>query len=266
MSFKLFLGGVSPNTDTQAVQDHFSRYGLITDAIVMYKDGKHRGFGFVTFESEDAMHAALAEEQVIDGRTIDIKQAVPGGNAPAAGKGGSYGGGGGGGGASYGGSSSYAAPSRGGKGGGSTSIRVDKVFLGGLAPTTFEDAVKDYFGQYGNIIDCIVMKDRATQRSKGFGFVQFDNCDSVEAVMRDYANHNLDGKWVECKKAIPQDKGSGKGGGGGGYDSGRSPYGGAPKGGAAYPPPAGYGGGYSAPPPSYGHSAYGGGGGAYGGG
>lgn len=262
MSFKLFLGGVSPNTDTQAVQDHFSRYGVITDAIVMYKDGKHRGFGFVTFDSEDAMHAALAEEQVIDGRTIDIKQAVPGGNAPASsGKGGSYGGGGG--------SSGYAAPSRGGKGGGPTSMRVDKVFLGGLAPTTFEDAVKDYFGQYGTIIDCVVMKDRATQRSKGFGFVQFDNCDSVEAVMRDYASHNLDGKWVECKKAIPQDKGSGKGGGGGGYDSGRPSYGGSQKGGASYPPPAGYGGAYGAPPPSYG-SGYGGGGGggggAYGGG
>jgi RNA recognition motif-containing protein len=270
MSFKLFLGGVAPNTDTEAVRDHFSRYGVITDAIVMYKDGKHRGFGFVTFESEDAMHAALAEEQVIDGRTIDIKQAVPGGGgAPASGKGGSYGGGGGG---SYGGGGSgYAAPSKGGKGAAASSMRVDKVFLGGLAPSTFEDAVKDYFGQYGNIIDCIVMKDRETQRSKGFGFVQFDNTDSVEAVMRDYANHNLDGKWVECKKAIPQDKGSGKGGGGGGYDSGRPSYGGSKggsKGGAAYPPPAGYGGGYGAPPPSYGPSGYGGAagyGGGYGG-
>lgn len=256
MSFKLFLGGVAPSTSTEGIQDHFSKYGTITDAIVMYKDGKHRGFGFVTFESEDAMHAALAEEQVIDGRTIDVKQAVREGSAPAPSGKGSFGGSSGG---------------KGGKGGkgGTISMRVDKVFLGGLAPTTFEDTVKDYFSQYGNIIDCIVMKDKESQRSKGFGFVQYDNCDSVEAVMTDYANHTIEGKWVEVKKAIPQqDKGAGRGGGGGGgggYGGGRSDSYGGGGGGASYPPPAGYGGGayggYAAPPPSYGYPpapAYGG--------
>lgn len=272
MSYKLFLGGVSPNTDTEAVRDHFSKYGTVTDAVVMYKDGKHRGFGFVTFETEDCMRDALSEDQIIDGRTIDVKEAVP------QAEGGDFRGG---------------APMRSnGAPGGRPSIRApahiatpcDKVFLGGLAQTTTEDQVREYFQRYGYIIDCVVMKDRDTGRSRGFGFVQYDSTDPVEQIMRDYADHQVDGKWVEVKKAIPQDKLGGSPGGSRSSSRGPSgkgaaaalpsPYGAYGKGappayGAWYPPPAGYPPAHSYPyssyyyPPHYGsYPAYGGKGGS----
>ncbi|CAE8604908.1 unnamed protein product [Polarella glacialis] len=130
-----------------------------------------------------------------------------------------------------------------------------------------EETVRDYFSQFGNIIDCVVMKDKETQRSRGFGFVQYDNTDSVEQVMRDYSSHSIEGKWVEVKKAVPQDKGGaprkgekGGGGGGGSYssrDSGSySGGGGGGKGGGYAPPPSSYPppgyGSYGPPPPGYG--------------
>lgn len=195
MAHKLFLGGVSPNTTTEIVQDHFSKYGTVVDAIVMYKDGKHRGFGFVTFDSEDAMNAALGEEQVIDGRAIDVKPAVPQAEAPTSRLR-----------LNGGGAPGKAMAALPASRPNADSTPCDKVFLGGLAQTTTEDMVKDYFSQYGTIIDCVVMKDKATGRSRGFGFVQYDSTEPVEQVMGDYSNHQIDGKWVEVKKAIPQDR------------------------------------------------------------
>jgi len=251
MANKLFLGGVSPNTTTEMLREHFGKYGPISDAIVMMKDGKSRGFGFVTYESPESIPLVLAEEQIIDDRTIDVKQAVPqGGGAQA-----------------YGvmpGRMPYGAiaqpafipfggpvpttPSRAVVG----PQACDKVFIGGLPQTTADETVRDYFAQYGNIIDCVVMKDKESGRSRGFGFVQYDNTDSVEAVIRDYAKHTIDGKWIEAKKAVPQNKGAGKGAAGGGaYVTAAS----AGKGAQQYFDPAAYaaayGGAYSAAPPNY---------------
>merc|ERR1712232_925465 len=98
----------------------------------------------------------------------------------------------------------------------------------------------------------IVMKDRETGRSRGFGFVTYDNASSVDMVMDRYEDHRILDKWVEVKRATPQAF----------YQSARiklaekfwggySPYGPAPAGYAGYPGYASYGG-----MPAYG--AYGG--------
>lgn len=199
MSGKLFLGGISPTTTTEALEAHFMKYGNVIDAVVIYKDGKHRGFGFVTFDNDESVNAVLAEEQILDGRTVDVKPAVPQGEAPPP-RGPMNGG-------------LFAAPGAGGAGGPRAGPAgpaggppADKVFIGGLSQTTTEETVREYFSAFGNIIDCVVMKDRGSNRSRGFGFVQYDNTTSVDQVMAEYQTHQLDGKWVECKKAVPQDR------------------------------------------------------------
>jgi len=262
MAAKLFLGGISPNTTTEALEAHFAKYGTVVDAVVMYKDGKHRGFGFVTFESPESLGAVLAEDQVIDGRTIDAKPAVPQGEAPPSRVNGAmelqgppvFGGG------RHGGPPARPSgpPSNGGP-------ACDKVFVGGLAQTTTEEMVREYFGRYGTIIDCVVMKDRGSNRSRGFGFVQFDRTSPVDQIILEYADHQIDGKWVEVKKAVPQDQmpapagppppSKGAYGPYGGYGCGGKGYGGQPlwagRAGYSGPPPALYS-PYGAPPPQYG--------------
>ncbi|KAH1148458.1 hypothetical protein GYH30_043194 [Glycine max] len=56
-----------------------------------------------------------------------------------------------------------------------------KVFVGGLAWETQKETMKKYFEQFGEILEAVVITDKATGRSKGYGFVTFRE---PEAAMR----------------------------------------------------------------------------------
>lgn len=47
------------------------------------------------------------------------------------------------------------------------------------------------------------MVDKNTHRSRGFGFVTFMDEDTVERVMEKKNDHQINGKWIDCKKALP---------------------------------------------------------------
>lgn len=68
------------------------------------------------------------------------------------------------------------------------------MFIGGLNWETTDDSLRAYFEQFGPISDCMVMRDGATGRSRGFGFLTFIDAASVNAVMQ--KEHFLDGKIV----------------------------------------------------------------------
>ncbi|XP_078526865.1 cold-inducible RNA-binding protein-like [Lissotriton helveticus] len=107
---KLFVGGLSYDTDEQCLENSFSPYGVIT-AVVVVKDretDRSRGFGFVTFEcAEDAKDALNAMNgKTIDGRQIRVDNAGKSTDRSR----GSYGGGSGGG-------RGYSRGGRGGRGG-----------------------------------------------------------------------------------------------------------------------------------------------------
>ncbi|KAJ8534119.1 hypothetical protein K7X08_007443 [Anisodus acutangulus] len=130
-SSKLFVGGISWNTNDNTLQEAFSKYGEVVEAKVIYdrESGRSRGFGFVTFNSaEDASAAIQAlDQQELDGRTIRVNIANDrtrgyGGGGGGGFGGGNYGGGGyggggggyGGGGGGYGGGGNYGASGYGG--------------------------------------------------------------------------------------------------------------------------------------------------------
>ena len=56
------------------------------------------------------------------------------------------------------------------------------------------ESLKDYFSQYGEVQECTVMRDAATGRSRGFGFLTFRDPKTVNIVM--VKEHFLDGKIV----------------------------------------------------------------------
>ncbi|MBU0727356.1 RNA-binding protein [Patescibacteria group bacterium] len=79
MSKKLFIGNLSWSIDDAKMEEIFSAYGVVTESFVM-KDrdsGRSRGFGFVTFESEEAADKAIAELDgtEVDGRNIVVNEA-----------------------------------------------------------------------------------------------------------------------------------------------------------------------------------------------
>lgn len=79
MSCKLFIGGLSWNTDDSSLRNRFEEFGTVADAIVIREreTGRSRGFGFVTFAEESMADAAVAQmdNQEFDGRTIRVSKA-----------------------------------------------------------------------------------------------------------------------------------------------------------------------------------------------
>jgi RNA-binding protein Musashi len=56
------------------------------------------------------------------------------------------------------------------------------------------ESLKNYFTQFGEVLECTVMRDGATGRSRGFGFLTFKDPKTVNIVM--VKEHHLDGKIV----------------------------------------------------------------------
>ncbi|XP_058501130.1 cold-inducible RNA-binding protein-like isoform X4 [Solea solea] len=140
---KLFVGGLSYDTDEDSLNDTFSKYGTIdkVDVIRDRETGRSRGFGFVKYSNpDDAKDAILGMNgKNLDGRTIRVDEA--GKSGPRKGfSTGSRGGGGGGGGGYFGGSRGrgrgYSRDFEGGggygdKGYGDRSYGGDRSFGGG---------------------------------------------------------------------------------------------------------------------------------------
>ncbi|KAI8811881.1 hypothetical protein BJ742DRAFT_664481, partial [Cladochytrium replicatum] len=92
-----------------------------------------------------------------------------------------------------------------------------KIFVGNLSWGTTDDTLRDTFGQYGEITDAVVLRDRETGRSRGFGFVTFATPESAQAAVDNMNEQDLDGRNVRVNLANERPAG----GGGGGYGGGR---------------------------------------------
>jgi RNA-binding protein Musashi len=85
-------------------------------------------------------------------------------------------------------------------------VHKNKIFVGGLASLVSGDELKKYFSKYGEVADCVVMKDRVTGASRGFGFVTFAD-DDGERIILDILNnqHVILGKRAQAKLAEATD-------------------------------------------------------------
>ena len=79
-----------------------------------------------------------------------------------------------------------------------------KIFVGGLSWETQESSLRRYFETFGEVLDCVIMRDRHTGHPRGFGFVTFaDDAVAERAAAR---RHDLDGRQVEAKRAVPRNE------------------------------------------------------------
>lgn len=126
MGRKLYVGNLSYDVDSSALQDLFSPHGTVDSAqIITDRDtGRSKGFGFVEMSSDGEAQAAIAalNGQEHGGRALTVNEAKPkenrsgGGGGGGGGRGG-YGGGGGRGGGGGGGRGGYGGGGGGGRGG-----------------------------------------------------------------------------------------------------------------------------------------------------
>ncbi|CAH0730490.1 unnamed protein product, partial [Brenthis ino] len=86
---------------------------------------------------------------------------------------------------------------------GTTSPSPSKLFVGGLSWQTSSEKLREYFAMFGAVTDVLIMKDPVTQRSRGFGFITFQEASSVDKVLA-VPVHTLDGKRIDPKHATPK--------------------------------------------------------------
>ena len=151
-----------------------------------------RGFGFVTFADAKVLDLVLRDHHHLDGRRIEIRRAVP---------------------RSQVGTSANASvdPNKASNQGLDDPNDIaagfsNKIFVGGLGFDIQKGAVIDYFTQYGKVAEVLVMMDRNTGRSRGFGFVTFEDRSTLRAILG--RTHMLQGRRLEIKKAEPRKTGA----------------------------------------------------------
>ncbi len=123
MGKKLYVGNMSYDVDSSALEQLFAAHGTVQSAqVITDRDtGRSKGFGFVEMSSDAEAQAAIAavNGQEHDGRALTVNEAKPKESRSGGGGGGGYGGGGGGGGrGGYGGGGGGGRSSGGGGGGG----------------------------------------------------------------------------------------------------------------------------------------------------
>ncbi|KAJ3994890.1 hypothetical protein F5050DRAFT_397379 [Lentinula boryana] len=159
----MFIGGLNWDTTDEGLRAYFSQFGKV-DACTIMRDptGRSRCFAFLTFEDPASVNAVMVKEHVLDGKIIDPKRAIPR----------------------------------------QEHQRATKLFIGGLAGSVTSESMREFFSQFGRVVDSTVMLDRETGRSKGFGFISLEDAD-VQPFLG-FGHLELDGKLIDVKLAQPR--------------------------------------------------------------
>ncbi len=88
-----------------------------------------------------------------------------------------------------------------------------KLFVGNLPWSVTNDKLSEMFASYGTVASANVITHRDTGRSKGFGFVEFDNDGEADAAVAGLNNSEIDGRKIVVNEARPMEPRSNDGGG-----------------------------------------------------
>lgn len=80
-----------------------------------------------------------------------------------------------------------------------------KLYVGGLSFQTTDDALGQAFAQAGNVVSAVVIKDKFSGRSKGFGFVEMSTDEEAQAAIDMWNDKELDGRTVKVNEARPME-------------------------------------------------------------
>lgn len=81
----------------------------------------------------------------------------------------------------------------------------NKLFVGGLSFETTEDDLRNMFSHYGTVQEVVIIKDRETRRSKGFGFVTFEDSLSAKNAAQELDGKEADGRKLKVNEARPRE-------------------------------------------------------------
>ena len=85
---------------------------------------------------------------------------------------------------------------------------AQKLFVGGIAFTTTEGGLHEFFGQAGEVSSASIVTDRDTGRSRGFGFVEMTDAEGAQRAVATLNGRDLDGRSLKVELAKPKATGS----------------------------------------------------------
>jgi|ERR687891_125677 RNA recognition motif-containing protein len=106
-----------------------------------------------------------------------------------------------------------------------------KLFVGGLSYNTDVEEVRQLFQQAGEVVSANIIRDKFTNQSRGFGFVEMATEEQAAEAIKMFNGKELGGRNLVVNESRPQEKrsfgggggGQGRGGGGGGFQKRREP-------------------------------------------
>jgi cold-inducible RNA-binding protein len=81
-----------------------------------------------------------------------------------------------------------------------------KLFVGGLAYAITDDELQELFAAVGTVVSARVIKDRETDRSKGFGFVEMSTDEEAATAVKELDGKQVAGRSIAVNEARPQER------------------------------------------------------------
>mmetsp|Transcript_4910 Transcript_4910/g.12467 ORF Transcript_4910/g.12467 Transcript_4910/m.12467 type:complete len:622 (+) Transcript_4910:249-2114(+) len=162
----IFIKNLDREIDHKALYDTFAQFGQIVSAkVACDMQGQSKGYGFVQFDTSEAAQTAIDK---VNGMLLNDKQV-------------------------------YVGPfqRRGERGGGPSTF--NNVYVKNVHESVLEDKLREVFEKYGALTSVVVMKD-AEGKSKGFGFVCFEDTDAASKAVEELDGFTIEEKpWVVCR-------------------------------------------------------------------
>lgn len=80
-----------------------------------------------------------------------------------------------------------------------------KLYVGGIPYTTKEDDLKEYFSQAGEVVSAVIIIDKMSGRSKGFGFVEMSTEEEAQKAISMFHDKEFDGRKLTVNEARPME-------------------------------------------------------------
>ncbi|CAD5228977.1 unnamed protein product [Bursaphelenchus okinawaensis] len=158
----VFIKNLDPNIDTKSIYDTFSMFGnILSCKIACDEEGHSKGYGFIHFETEEAAQKAIEK---VNGMLLDNKQVYVGKFQPRAARLREM---------------------------GEATHQFTNVFVKNFHDKLDDNKLKELFEKYGPITSAVVMKDNEG-KSKGFGFVSFEDPEHAEKAVNELDNYEIE--------------------------------------------------------------------------
>lgn len=80
-------------------------------------------------------------------------------------------------------------------------VYVNKLYVGNLDYGVTTDQLREHFAQVGAVVDAVVISDKYSGRSKGFGFVEFQNPEDAKKAIEEFNGKELNGRPLVVNEA-----------------------------------------------------------------